>query len=147
MTTLAFDGKTAAIDSRITDPGVIHTDNGIKYLETEDITLFCVGDMGQQSKLFQLYVKQRESGSSFQPNAMDLKECRIYVFEKDKKTLSEYYSLDGISISQFTYVGITAFGSGKKYAIGAMDAGKNAESSVAIAAKRDSYTGGKVHVF
>jgi hypothetical protein len=139
MTTLAFNRTSVAIDSRITDPGVIYCDEACKFKLVHEEVLFCVGDAGKQSKLFTEYTDNNVTADS-------LVGARLYVFSKRDRTLTEFYETKG-TVSKYVYNNSVAFGSGGKFALGALDAGVCVNTALDIAKKRDLLTGGKTHTF
>jgi len=138
MTTIAYDGKTVAVDSRRCQGSLIISDDVIKYKY-------------QNSKLFFL------TGATDECDYFAKNFCAGELCGFKKCGASGILLTDG---SVF-YVGVdddvffacpvdgrkTSCGSGESFALAAMDHKKNAEDAVKYAMTRDVLTGGKVHVF
>lgn len=139
MTTIAFDGKTLAFDSRVTDGGSVvgHTDKGIK---TEHYIGAIAGDFSTIPRLRkwvedgmpEVAIPKFKRGTEFILVTINVKNACITVYED--------------SFEPAKYLGKTfAFGSGAAHALGAMHAGASAKMAVQAAAAYDGYTGGQIN--
>lgn len=136
MTTIAYDCRYIAIDSRISSNGHVASDDYKKFAEYDDWILFWSGEIHQKDLYMNTFVAKGEFNDNPKVclTAYNKKTKFVYhVYVEDKKFL-----MDKLEWSD-------AQGSGSCYAIGAMDAGKSAVESVKIAMKRDCATGGKIH--
>lgn len=138
MTTIAYDGKTIAVDSRVTANGIIVSDSGKKFgfLQQKFMALSGPTD---DVELMLLEFKQGEkcSRGCFEVGGFMIDNEKVY-----RVGVSDglYYACDSTG-KPF------ADGSGMKLALAAMDMGKTAEQAVKYAMTRCVYTGGHVHVF
>lgn len=136
MTTIAYDGRYIAIDSRISCKGHVATDSYEKFSDFDDWVLFWNGAVNQKDLYMNIFIAKGDF--IFEPKvwltAYEKKTKHVYhVYVEDNKMLMDRLEWrDGQ-------------GSGSCYAIGAMDAGKSAVEAVKIAMKRDCATGGKIH--
>lgn len=139
MTTLAFDGRYAAVDSQTTDTG-----SDIKFLrqkghivDLDDGTQAFVAGCGDYGAI----------------HAATAALCALEAPPKGNYTLlvcplgGDPYELDQhgpVPVAGFDY---WAAGSGGSAALGALHAGVGAAKAVEIACKIDLYSGGPVTVF
>lgn len=138
MTTIAFDGETLAVDSRITREGAV-VGTADKSIETEDFIGAICGDF-VTIPLLRTWVRASLSeqsrpklpkGSSFILVLVHKRTGRVTVYE------------DGLSPLEMDDR-VFAYGSGAAYALGAMHAGATAKQAVQAAAAYDGATGGRV---
>jgi hypothetical protein len=132
MTTLAWDGKTLAADSRATSSGMPY--KIVKIFVLADGSLFAgSGDYGQI-----IAVKHwLENPDSQKPNADDFAGLLVTpegVLFKLEETLGLLP----------VYEAFHAIGSGRDFAMAAMHCGRTAREAVEIAALYDVFTGGEV---
>lgn len=139
MTTIAYhhEDRQIAIDSRACSDGFIATDSYNKTIKNNNgLWLLCgaVCDMED-------FVKLKKSSCVSKEIELEVSGLRVsngvvyYVFMNE-----------GIFCEQMQDYDIT-LGSGRDFALAAMDFGKSAKESVKYAMTRDVYTGGRVHVF
>ena len=136
MTTIAYDGRYIAVDSRISSNGHVASDSYEKFSEYDEWILFWSGATHQKDLYMNTFIAKGEllDDPKVWLTAFNKKTKYVYsVYVEDKKFLMDRLEwADGQ-------------GSGSCYAIGAMDAGKSAVEAVKIAMKRDCATGGKIH--
>lgn len=148
MTTIAFDGKTIAGDSRIT-----YNDNEIAGdYDTKVWRISSGGIISGRIFGFAGARSMRDAVHSWIKNGCKKED---HPKEGDWSALvfkgSEDYHNDGYCLhyTNATPYGALvqapfAIGSGDKYAVAAMHCGKTAAEAVSIAAKLDPFTGGEV---
>lgn len=138
MTTIAFDGKTMACDTRISGPYSYNIDT--KIHENKRFVIGTAGDAGVGLILV-------EDESILVPKHYDY-DFSALVWEKDTKTLYrvEFFKswdspLSVVIVMSDLYA---ATGSGATYAMAAMYLGCEAGEAVRVAAQFDTATGGKI---
>lgn len=151
MTTVAFKNGTISVDSKITEPSyAIHCD-AIKMGITDDEVLIVVGDAGRQDSIIDAFVSITTIRGTYEQDlGLFPPDTRLIIYEKSTKQVTEVYRRVGEdTISYYTYPQntIVAFGSGAKFAMGAMMAGASTAKSVEISSKLDLRTGGPIHTF
>lgn len=146
MTTIAWDGKTLATDSRATNNGVIESDNVKKLFKiksplSEYVACAVSGDYVEALKI----IKWIKLGMSGDFPEIDKDRSASALCLREDKTLDIYRSTNkGFSLP---HKGIYSDGSGWELALGAMDGGATAVKSVKIAIGRDVNSGGKVQSY
>ena len=137
MTTISYNhkDKEIAVDSRLTECDLIITDNDDKFIKKEGITFFLCGGYSASYLLVDVYLGTETDKENLDAN--------IILIEDGKLFCVSY--LDG-SINKWSIEHDTAWGSGEKFALAAMDFGCSAEEAVKYAMTRDIYTGGEVKV-
>lgn len=137
MTTVAYHhkDKQIAVDSRMTYCGVVETDC---YDKTRVV--------GSRRYIFEGQVEDIERFIEEHGGVATDAElgCRAVMIENGKAY--DVFKEKGVfkqAIIDYNY----AMGSGWKFAVAAMDHGKTAKEAVQYAAKRDIYTGGRIHVY
>lgn len=138
MTTIAFDGRYIACDSRISQDSRIVDDSCKKYIDTEGWVFFMAGNIAIQKDFVNCFL----SGGVFDKKGhvgslgFSKKDSKVYDFNHSEGQfdLCEIYHKE-------------ALGSGMLHAISAMDFGKSAVEAVMHAATRDMYTGGIIRCF
>jgi len=141
LTVIAWDGKHLAVDRRATGNGAIHTSK--KFRELEDGTVLVASGSKDMSLAMMDWYAQGAHAQNF-PDAQkaDVTAVHLIVF-KDGWPV-EY----GRTPFPMRFEDrIQAWGSGSDLAIGAMEAGADAEEAVAIASRRESSCGNGVDVF
>jgi hypothetical protein len=138
MTTIAYDGKTIAVDSRRSVNGVIVSDAAEKFrIDGNRVFILCgaTDECDDLAKEFE----------PFKKISMAVNESSGFLLENGK-VFSVGVS-DGIYFACDIYGHAFSDGSGGKFALAAIDMGKTAEQAVKYAMTRCAYTGGHVHVF
>lgn len=135
MTTIATDGKSMAGDGLATRRDMITCETAIKVHRLADGSLF--GGAGDKPELAALraWIDGGEKGP--RPKAKDM----VALVLKPSGELWYYTESAGAPTEV-----PNAVGSGEELAIGAMEAGASPEEAVAIAARRNTATGGKITV-
>jgi len=137
MTTIAYDyrNKTIAWDSRrVSSDHIIINDNESKHVEKEGIQFWFNGIIGDCELLISAY---------FTGCAEKELDCNVLAYDSGVVYLCGTNE-DG-SIFKDTVSSNYAIGSGRKFALAAMDLGKSAKDAVEYVKTRDIFTGGKVH--
>lgn len=139
MTTIAYDGRYIAIDSRITSHEThIVSDEREKFVDNPDWMIFWCGDTSEKDIFIEAFLLKKN---------LD-KNLNIGLYAYDKKTKKVYeVGSDGKRIFSNELFEINTCGSGADHALTAMDCGKNAAEAVMMAAKRCACTGGIIRCF
>lgn len=139
MTTIAFDGKTMACDTRVTC-GSSYYSTDTKIYENDDYVIGVAGDAGVGTMLIDCPYILQARHYDFDFEAL--------VFAKDTRKLYKvafYKSWDcALSLVVPIVDGFAAAGSGADFALAAMGCGRSAQGAVAIASNFDLNTGGKI---
>lgn len=139
MTTIAFDGKTMACDTRVVcGSNCYNTDT--KIYENDTYIIGVAGDAGVGTMLIDcLYILQAR------PYEFDF-EALVYVKDAEKVYKVAFYKSWDCALSSVIPVAdsYAAVGSGAPYALAAMECGYSAHGGVAVASKFDINTGGKI---
>lgn len=139
MTTIAFDGKTMACDTRVVcGSNCYNTDT--KIYENDFAVIGVAGDAGVGTMLIDCpYILQaRHYDFDF--------EALVFVKDTEKVYKVAFYKSWDCALSSVVTVadGFAAVGSGSPYALAAMECGYSAHGGVAVASKFDTNTGGKI---
>lgn len=139
MTTIAFDGKTMACDTRVVcGSNCYNTDT--KIYENDTYVIGVAGDAGVGAMLIDCpYILQaRHYDFDF--------EALVYVRDVEKVYKVAFYKSWDCALSLVIPVAdsFAAVGSGAPYALAAMECGYSAHGGVAVASKFDTNTGGKI---
>ena len=139
MTTIAFDGKTMACDTRVVcGSNCYNTDT--KIYENDTYVIGVAGDAGVGTMLIDCpYILQAR------PYEFDF-EALVYVKDAEKVYKVAFYKSWDCALSSVIPVadGFAAVGSGAPYALAAMECEHSAHGGVAVASKFDTNTGGKI---
>jgi hypothetical protein len=136
MTTIAWDGKTLAADSRATSNGMPY--KAVKIFRLDDGAIFAgSGDYGQVCSVKDWL--ECPIGKS-KPAADDF--AGLYV-----TTNGEAFRLESSLVMLPLHEPFHAIGSGRDFAMAAMHCGRAAREAVEIAIVYDVFTGGEVMAF
>lgn len=138
MTTIAFDGKTMACDTRVTGDHIYNTDT--KIYENEFVVIGIAGN----AEAGILLVKD---DSILVPKHYDFDfEALVFVKDTEKVYKVAFYKSWDCALSSVIPIAdsFAAVGSGSPYALAAMECGYSAHGGVAVASKFDTNTGGKI---
>lgn len=139
MTTIAFDGKTMACDTRVVcGSNCYNTDT--KIYENDAYVIGVAGDAGVGIMLI-------EGPDILQPRHYDFDfEALVYVKATGKVYKVAFYKSWNCELSSVIPVAdsFAAVGSGSPYALAAMYLGNTATHAVTVAAQFDTNTGGKI---
>ena len=139
MTTIAFDGKTMACDTRVVcGSNCYNTDT--KIYENDFAVIGVAGDAGVGTMLIDCpYILQAR------PYEFDF-EALVFVKDTEKVYKVAFYKSWDCALSSVIPVadGFAAVGSGSPYALAAMYLGNTATRSVTVASQFDTNTGGKI---
>lgn len=139
MTTIAWDGKTLAVDSfGVSGETVIN--KRVKKLFTDVGPFMAVAFSGTLQECEPL-IKWIEKGGDNPPVG---DHFNLVCISKKGKCLTLH---DGDALFFVEASGMWSTGSGRNIALGAMEAGATAIEAIKIACKRDIYTGGKVQSY
>lgn len=139
MTTIAYDGRYIAVDSRITTNSTfIVSDNREKFYENSDWVIFWCGCASEVD----LYIDSFLNNKSVDKDS----NVGLYAYEKITKKVFEVSYVEG-KIWKGLLSDNRSTGYGADFATTAMDCGKSAFEAVKLAAKRDVHTGGLIRCF
>lgn len=139
MTTIAYDGRYIAIDSRITGPrGYIASDSFDKTFDHINWVIFWCGVVHTKNTFINAFIYSKEYELT--------EENGLYCFDKITGKVFEVWWEDK-KFKMNELIDYDATGSGGDHAITAMDCGKSAVDAVRMAIKRDSHTGGEIKCF
>jgi ATP-dependent protease HslVU (ClpYQ) peptidase subunit len=135
MTTIACDGETMAADGLTASGGTVFGHNAVKVHQLKDGRIVGIAGCAYYGPLFREWLESDgelpELGEDFE----------ALVLHPDGTCLS--YDHKGRTLEEELP---TATGSGREFALAAMDLGASPEEAVEIASKRDTTTGGKITV-
>ena len=139
MTTIAFDGKTMACDTRVVcGSNCYNTDT--KIYENEFVVIGAAGDAGVGNLLV-------EDDSILVPKHYDFDfEALVFVKDTEKVYKVAFYKSWDCALSSVIPIAdrFAAVGSGAPYALAAMYLGNTATRSATVASQFDTNTGGKI---
>lgn len=143
MTTIAYCSKTKqiAIDSRVTGGDQIHSDEYEKFADVGHGIWFFSGSVLDYTLIMNEVGKPSVGRVEASDQIADY--AALYCSEQSVYSI---YNSDGkhcVELLQFS----DACGTGTPYALTALDMGATAKQAVEMAMRRDTKTGGKVHVF
>lgn len=138
MTTIAFDGKTMACDTRVTGDHIYNTDT--KIYENDFAIIGVAGDVVAGDILvgdIGILVPKRHD--------FDF-EALVFVKDTEKVYKVAFYKSWDCALSSVVPVAdsFAAVGSGAPYALAAMYLGNTATRAITVAAQFDTNTGGKI---
>lgn len=139
MTTIAFDGKTMACDTRVVC-GSNYYNTDTKIYENDFAVIGVAGDAGAGGMLIDCHdiLQARHYDFDF--------EALVYVKGTQKLYKVAFYKSWDCALSSVIPVAdsFAAVGSGAPYALAAMECEYSAHGGVAVASKFDTNTGGKI---
>jgi hypothetical protein len=138
MTTIVYDlaRMCVATDSRATDEGVIISDTAIKHYVRDGVDFFICGSTSDEEPIMKGFLARRRKISSAvdDASAYAWDGTALWDISAEKGVLHWYEAIDTRG----------AIGSGREYALAALDSGATPRQAVIAARKRDTCTGGKV---
>jgi ATP-dependent protease HslVU (ClpYQ) peptidase subunit len=141
MTTIAFDGKTMACDTRVVcGSNCYNTDT--KIYENEFVVIGVAGDAGVGILLV-------KDDGILRPQPYDFDfEALVFVKDTEKVYKVAFYKSWDCALSSVIPVAdvYAAVGSGSPYAPAAMYLGHTATRAITVASQFDTNTGGKIIV-
>lgn len=137
MTTIAYDGRYIAADGRETMSTIITNDSVDKSIKTDKGLFFLCGQSKDCKEFAKEFAPREPTKITSSISGFLYKDKEVYWVGVSE---GEYFldSQDGV---------LLAAGSGRDYAISAMDHGKSAVDAVRYAITRDSCSGGKIICF
>lgn len=139
MTTIAWDGKTLAVDSFGTRGNTIVSQRTKKlFVDVGPFKAVAFSGTFQDCQPLLKWIKEGGDNPSLGES------FNIVCISKKGKCITLH---DGDSLFFVEEEGLWTSGSGQNIALGALDAGATAIEAVKIACKRDIYTGGKVQSY
>lgn len=141
MTTIAWDGKTLAGDSRVSQSGTILPERFCKVVLGSNGHIGGVaGNVDMQCEIFLDWVKKGCEGDPVYP-----KSDSTFILITPAGTVQEL--IKGESVTKIKHWGYYAWGSGRDFALGALASGATAIRAVEAAMKFDPITGGKITAY
>lgn len=152
MTTIAYKDGQIAVDSCVSEHSYKIPGSAVKFTQKGQWILFVTGDAGRQDDIFthftSLHMAQQDY---YEIPCLFPTDTKLIVFDTKTKLVTEIYrrNKDDEYVSAYTYAedSVVAFGSGLKFAMGAMMAGATPTEAVKIASELDVRTGGEIHTF
>jgi len=138
MTTIAFDGRYIACDSRESSGNIILSENVDKFVVSNNAYYFGAGIPCDIDKLISI---------SDQAMHEYLLEANIIIAESEGVFILSQSEEGGVYKNSIDHLNSYSIGSGAPFAMAAIDFGMNAKEAVEYAMTRDSCTGGEVKVF
>lgn len=141
MTTIAYKDGVIAYDSRMTNHTLIGSDNWDKRWEQNGYNFFLCGTVSDMERFVREVVEGKKTLIFACAGVMVDPEGQAWMVNSGDDGSDEHELVrlqPGMSM---------AWGSGRDFAIAAMDFGKSAKEAVKYAMTRDSATGGKVRSF
>lgn len=139
VTTIAYKGGVIACDGRITSGSLIEDDDREKMIEREGARFFLTGATADYDMLISAYLGERVL-----PHPVDA--CSL-VFRNGALTCVGVDEDLRVWEAPVPLDKPYAMGSGRTYALTAMDMGATAYQAVEMAAKRDTSTGGTIRTY
>lgn len=133
MTTIATDGRTMAADGLTNAGGMITSESAQKMWALQDGRI--VGCSGPTSD-WPMFLEWLQRGG----DSPKLDEGFAAIVIQAGALIRVYYN--DCTFAEFA--GHYAIGTGDRFAITAMDLGRDPSAAIEVAAKRDIYTGGKI---
>ena len=135
MTTIAYKDGIVAADSRMTQNDIILSDSFDKIIVREGATFALAGQPGDYEAAIDAFLTNRKTKNLIISGVV-FYLGDIYGIGCDEE--------EGFWKEKFDANTPYASGSGKTYALTAMDMGASAKEAVKMAIKRDVYSGGKI---
>lgn len=132
MTTIVYSNSEMAWDSRVTAGGKVSTDNAQKRYVVGGRTFWCAGTVGDFQEFCDSFESRRVT-RELDVQAFVLDDGKLFITATDEARIWTSPVVDS-----------KAIGSGCDHAITAIDCGLSPAQAIKMAAKRDTYTGGKV---
>lgn len=139
MTTIAFDGKTMACDTRVVC-GSNYYNTDTKIYENDFAVIGVAGDAGVGAMLI-------DCPGILQAKHYDFDfEALVFVKDTEKVYKVAFYKSWDCALSSVIPIAdrFAAVGSGAPYALAAMECEYSAHGGVAVASRFDPNTGGKI---
>ena len=147
MTTIAFDGKTISWDSRLTSDEKIISDNFKDKVRTYEDKNIAIASTGSP-QLFDIFYGIYKNKNNLSKVVEVFKEVEDIVYEYilfDSKNKKVFVFTEGNPLPIEIPWEPCAFGTGAKFAKGALDHGASSFESVKIAIENDMFSGGVVN--
>lgn len=138
MTTIAYkhESKEIACDSRLSSNGFIDTDRHFKKTVVDGVHWFFSGCEAHKDKFIADFERNMKTDFEF--------DCGAYSYSNG---VLRYCCVDSGVFISWDINEDDAIGSGRNFAIAAMDFNCSAKDAVKYAMTRDSYTGGKINAY
>ncbi len=136
MTTIAYKDGVIAYDSRVTRGSLIDHDDFEKLIHRNGHRFLMTGSGCDFSALIDEYLGLKLGDKPLEAHGLVVTNGKLYQIGRDAE--SGFWVDDVWAERPF------AIGSGRDFALAAMDMGATAKEAVELAAKRDVYTGGTI---
>lgn len=136
MTTIAYKDGVIAYDSRVTRGSLIDHDDYEKLIHRNGHQFLFTGCGADFAALMDEFFGVKVSDNPLDANGLVITNGRICQIGRDAES---GFWLDDVWMERSF-----AIGSGRDFALAAMDMGATAKEAVEVAAKRDVYTGGTI---
>ena len=147
MTVIAWDGVTLAVDQGATCGGVVHTIR--KYRAHNEWVLIGTGNPQHVEEMMDwhnevLHSRIQLDGEVKFPRFIGTTAAEMIIFNAFEENKLRRYER---SATPLVHTTACAFGEGRDFAYGALDAGATAMEAVKIACQRSPYCGGPIDTF
>ena len=136
MTTIAYKDGVIAYDSRVTRGSLIDHDDYEKLIHRNGHQFLFTGSGCDFPALIDEYLGLKLSEKPLEASGVVITNGRLYQIGHDAES--------GFWVDEVWLERSYAAGSGRDFALAAMDMGATAKEAVELAAKRDAYTGGTI---
>ena len=142
MTTIAYKDGIVAYDSRVSADNLIQDDSYDKHIENQGTHFFMCGSTEDWHEYVESFCSNKNPTRDLDVSALVLHEGNLFKSSVTKEG-------DGFRIwkSPIRLESICAIGSGRDFAIMAMDLGHSAKKAIETTANRDMWTGGLIREF
>jgi len=133
VTTIAFDGRYIAIDSRVCGGSYIYSDSYNKTVDRGGYVFFMAGENWQHDDFIESFLAKEKMSS----------QCKTFAYafnRASKEVFTVEYDKGEFKATKLCWH--DAEGSGAAYAVAAMDCGLSAVDAIRAASKRNTQTGG-----
>lgn len=135
MTTIAYDGKAIAFDSRITCCDMIHHDEAVKVYQSDAGLMVLCGNWDESYRFASEFLADDDAPE-------EVEDISGFCVDGSGSVFRVFVAEDKFRLRPARRS--WADGSGMCWAIAAMDHGKSAAEAVRYAATRDTNTGGVI---
>lgn len=141
MTTIAYKDGVIAYDSRMTSGNLIGSDKWDKRWRCNGYNFFLCGTVADMERFIKEVIAGKKTLIFACSGVMVDPEGRMWMVDSGADDSDEH------ELVQLPFDTPMSWGSGRDFAIAAMDFGSSAKQAVKYAATRDCGTGGKVNTF
>ncbi len=138
MTTIVYKNNLIAYESLLTHNGIVTDDDYDKRIISKGVSFFFVGPVPD----YQVFISLYEGGPG-KPGAC----AAAIIYDHGELLQGGIDEDDSFWKEPIDRKKSLALGSGRSFALGAIDMGASAYMAVKMAVKRDCYSGGRIRTF